>query len=253
MKVSAIITAAGKNSRMHNDLIKRNLKLTNKLVLPLNNNFDSNNFNYDISKNENINECVISKTINNVLQSSDKIDECIIVLGHYKDEIHNAIVNINDNRVKIIENNPAYVGLSKSLLNGIQNSCNDMILAIAGDQPTIGKITLSNIIDKLEEMNATIMDNTNIDNYNDVRRNFVVLRRLAYGKLDTAKGLGMPFATNGKLLSKYLEKYNDNLNPIIRELFNDGFNFYGIKEENDLELININHYKDYKFILEYIK
>lgn len=250
MKVSAIITAAGKNSRMRNDLIKRNISLTNKLLLPLGNG-SFNNDNITIRDDSNINsELVISKTINNVLNSNDKVDECIVVLGHYKDEIKEAIYNMDDSKIKIVENSLVDVCLSKSLLNGIQNSSNDMILAIAGDQPTIGKATLSNIINKLEEMNdnSRNMDNNCGNSY----KNFVVLRRIDYGKLDTAKGLGMPFATNGPLLAKYLNKYDDNLNPIIRKVFDDGFNFYGIKEENNLELININHYGDYEFVLEHL-
>ena len=41
---------------------------------------------------------------------------------------------------------------------------------------------------------------------------------------------------------KYLENENDNLNPILRKIFGDGYTFYGIKEKNELELLNINHY-----------
>ncbi|GEM_PF-3620144 len=37
MTVSAIITAAGKNSRMRKDQISRNISVKNKLVLPFQN------------------------------------------------------------------------------------------------------------------------------------------------------------------------------------------------------------------------
>ena len=32
---------------------------------------------------------------------------------------------------------------------------------------------------------------------------------------------------------KYLENEDDNLNPILRKIFADGYTFYGIKEKND--------------------
>ena len=49
---------------------------------------------------------------------------------------------------------------------------------------------------------------------------------------------------------KYLENENDNLNPILRKIFGDGYTFYGIKEKNELELLNINHYDDYLKLLD---
>ena len=69
------------------------------------------------------------------------------------------------------------------------------------------------------------------------------------GKLDTAEGLGMPFAADRKELIKYIKDKDDNLNPILREIFADGFDFYGIEEDNPSELININHYSEYESIL----
>ena len=67
MTVSAIITAAGKNSRMRKDQISRNISVKNKLVLPFQN------------------KTVLETTIDNALSSN--VDECIVVLGHYSDEI----------------------------------------------------------------------------------------------------------------------------------------------------------------------
>ena len=67
MSISAIITAAGKNSRMRKDQISRNLEVKNKLILPFNN------------------KTVLETTIDNTLSAN--IDECIVVLGHYSDEI----------------------------------------------------------------------------------------------------------------------------------------------------------------------
>jgi len=47
----------------------------------------------------------------------------------------------------------------------------------------------------------------------------------------------------------YLNNEDDNLNPILKKIFKDNFSFYGVKEDNPLELININKYDDYKYIL----
>ena len=55
---------------------------------------------------------------------------------------------------------------------------------------------------------------------------------------------------NIKDIKKYLENENDNLNPILRKIFGDGYTFYGIKEKNELELLNINHYDDYLKLLD---
>ena len=76
-----------------------------------------------------------------------------------------------------------------------------------------------------------------------------ILRRRKTGLLDTAEGLGMPFAANRLELIKYLNGKDDNLNPILREIFADGFDFYGVKEIHPNELININHYSEYESIL----
>ena len=59
----------------------------------------------------------------------------------------------------------------------------------------------------------------------------------------------MPFAADRMELIKYLHDKDDNLNPILREIFADGFDFYGVKENHPNELININHYSEYESIL----
>ena len=109
LKVSAIITAAGKNSRMRKDQMERNIPLQNKLTLPFNS------------------STIIETTIANVL-NTDNIDECIVVLGHFSDEILPLINKIDDSRLKIIENDPVDVGLSVSLLNGL--SCINSDIAV---------------------------------------------------------------------------------------------------------------------------
>ena len=217
LKVSAIITAAGKNSRMRKDQIERNIPLQNKLTLPFNS------------------STIIETTIANVL-NTDNIDECIVVLGHFSDEILPLINKIDDSRLKIIENDPVDVGLSVSLLNGLSCINSDIALCVTGDQPTVSTKTFNSILDcilKFENPKNTIS----------------ILRRLKTGKLDTAEGLGMPFAASRLELIDYLKGKDDNLNPILREMFSDGFDFYGIEEDNPLELININTYSEYESIL----
>ena len=118
LKVSAIITAAGKNSRMRKDQMERNIPLQNKLTLPFNS------------------STIIETTIANVL-NTDNIDECIVVLGHFSDEILPLINKIDDSRLKIIENDPVDVGLSVSLLNGLSCINSDIALCVTGDQPTV--------------------------------------------------------------------------------------------------------------------
>ena len=77
-----------------------------------------------------------------------------------------------------------------------------------------------------------------------------ILRRRKTGLLDTAEGLGMPFVAPRLNLMKYLENEDDNLNLILRKIFADGYTFYGIKEKNEKELLNINHYEDYLNLLD---
>ena len=62
--VSAVITAAGKNKRMINDLKSRGLGIKHKLLMDLQG------------------KPVIIRTIENVLKSGVK--KCVVVLGHYK-------------------------------------------------------------------------------------------------------------------------------------------------------------------------
>ncbi len=212
MSISAIITAAGKNSRMRKDQISRNLEVKNKLVLP----FD--------------NKTVLETTIDNTLSSN--IDECIVVLGHYSDEILEAISNDYEDKVKFIINNPYDVGLSTSLYNGLSNISSDFALCVTGDQPTVSTETFNRMIDVL-------------DKCENPYKTISILRRRKTGLLDTAEGLGMPFVAPRINLMEYLENEDDNLNPILRKIFADGFTFYGVKEKNKKELLNINHYDDY--------
>ena len=212
MSISAIITAAGKNSRMRKDQISRNLNIQNKLILPFNN------------------KTVLETTIDNTLSAN--IDECIVVLGHYASEILEAISdNYNDDVIFII-NNPCDVGLSTSLFNGLSNISSEFALCVTGDQPTVSSETFNKMIKVFK-------------NSQNPYKTISILRRRKTGLLDTAEGLGMPFVAPRKNLMKYLENENDNLNPILRKIFADGYTFYGIKEKNKKELLNINHYDEY--------
>ena len=217
MSVSTIITAAGKNSRMRKDQISRNIELKNKLVLPFRE------------------KTVIETTIDNALSAN--VDECIVVLGHYSDEILDAIYDNYKGFVKFVKNNPVDVGLSVSLFNGLSNIESDYALCITADQPTVSAETFDKMIEVCQ-------------NAEDPERTIAILRRRKTGVLDTAEGLGMPFVAHKSNLMKYLENENDNLNPILRKMFDDGFVFYGIKEKNELELLNINHYDDYLKLMD---
>lgn len=217
MSISTIITAAGKNSRMRKDQISRNMDLKNKLILPF------------------MDKTVLETTINNALSAN--IDECIVVLGHYASEIMEAIGNNYEGSVKFIHNNPVDVGLSTSLFNGLANSQYDYALCITGDQPTVSAETFNKMIEVSQ-------------NSENPEKTISILRRRKTGLLDTAEGLGMPFVAHRKNLMGYLENEDDNLNPILRKIFDDGYTFYGIKEKNKKELLNINHYEDYLSLLD---
>lgn len=217
MSISTVITAAGKNSRMRKDQISRGIELTNKLILPFGG------------------KTVIETTIDNALSSN--IDECIVVLGHYSSEIKEAIFDNYKDDVKFILNNPVDVGLSTSLFNGLSNIDSDFALCITADQPTVSTQTFNKLIEVSQ-------------NSNNPYETISILRRRKTGLLDTAEGLGMPFVAPRENLMRYLENEDDNLNPILRKIFDDGYTFYGIKEKNEKELLNINHYDDYLKLLD---
>lgn len=214
--VSAVITAAGKNTRMRRDLEKLDLELKNKLTFFLKNN-----------------QSIIETTLNNVLNAG--VDECIIVLGHYSNEIRDSLSHINNPKIKIIENNPHNVGLSSSLYNGLKNTSSDTVLCVSGDQPTVTTTTYINLIN-------TFLKNS--------KKSISILRRRDIGVLNTAEDLGMPFVSSKKSLIPYIKNEDGNLNPILRKIFDDDFTFIALKENNPLELININHYEDYLYVLK---
>ena len=217
MTISTIITAAGKNSRMRKDQISRNIELRNKLILPFKD------------------KTVIETTIDNALSAN--VDECIVVLGHYASEIKEAIFDNYKDSVRFVTNDPVDVGLSVSLYNGLSSISSDFALCITADQPTVSTETFNKMIDVIGKCD-------------DPYRTISILRRRKTGILDTAEGLGMPFVAPRENLMKYLENEDDNLNPILRKIFADGYTFYGVKEKNEKELLNINHYDDYLKLLD---
>ena len=217
MSISTVITAAGKNSRMRKDQLSRNIELKNKLILP----FEG--------------KTVIETTIDNALSSN--VDECIVVLGHYASEIKEAICDNYKDDVKFVVNNPVDVGLSVSLYNGLSNITSDFALCVTGDQPTVSTETFNRMIDVMGKCDNPY-------------KSISILRRRKTGILDTAEGLGMPFVAPRENLMKYLKNEDDNLNPILRKIFSDGYTFYGVKEKNKKELLNINHYDDYLQLLD---
>jgi molybdenum cofactor cytidylyltransferase len=214
--VSCIITAAGKNRRMREDLQRKGLELQHKLLLKIND------------------EPLITCTVKKALKTDTK--ECIVVLGHFMDDIYPVLNDINDPRLHIIENAEVDVELSQTLLNGVLNSENDYCLCLAGDQPTVTQKTMQNLINQL--LNSSDPENT-----------ISILARGRTEYLDSAQGLGMPFACPVSLLEHYLHGAEDNLNPILRKMVADGVSLYGVQGQNDLELVNINRYDDYLEVL----
>ena len=171
MSISCVITAAGKNSRMRKDLISRNLDLKNKLILPFKD------------------KTVLETTIDNALSAN--IDECIVVLGHYCDEIKEVVFNNYKDSVKFIENNPHDVGLSTSFFNGLVNCKYEFALCITADQPTVTTDTFNELI-KISQ------------NSDNPSKTIAILRRQNHGLLDSAEGLGMPFVGHRINLMNYL-------------------------------------------------
>jgi molybdenum cofactor cytidylyltransferase len=210
--VSAIITAAGKNRRMREDFKARDMEICHKLLLDLHG------------------MPLIIQTIQNTLNTG--VDECIVVLGHYGDEITAVIDEFDDEKVRVILNPELHVELSESLLNGVKKVKSDYCLCIAADQPTISTETLKNLI-------KGVFDSPEPEN------TVSILARGKTGYLDSAEGLGMPFACHSDILKKYLKGQSDNLNPLLRNMVKDGVILYGVPSRNDLELININTYDDY--------
>jgi molybdenum cofactor cytidylyltransferase len=105
---SCIITAAGKNRRMREDLKNKGMEIRHKLLLEING------------------SPLINFTVKNALRTD--IDECIVVLGHFMDELYPALEIITDSRLRIIENQELDVELSQTLLNGVVNSRYDYCL-----------------------------------------------------------------------------------------------------------------------------
>jgi len=213
--VSAVITAAGKNRRMLEDLKYRGMPANHKLLMDIHG------------------KTVIIRTIEHILDSG--VDECVVMVGHFSDQISAVLKNFPDERLKIIENNDFNVELSQTLLNGVKNLKSGLVLCVAADQPTVTSETMKKLIDKAFK-------------YKNSENIVSVLARKEDTYLKSAEGLGMPFVCHSKLLLKYLPKHEDNLNPILRKMISDGVTFYGIPAINDLELVNINRYQDYIYI-----
>ena len=214
--MDCVITAAGKNSRMINDFEQMNKKPIHKLKLEINK------------------KPIIVHTIEKVLNSN--IENIIISLGYYKEEIYDILKEYDLLDYVTIKINPKLdVDLSQTIQNSIKDNTDNYYLFMAADQPTITTQTINKLIDV-------------IDNCSNPKNTISVLRRRKTGWLDTAEGLGMPICCDGKLLYDYVIKENSNLNPILREMIKNNVEFYAIKEANEFELININHYEDYLIV-----
>jgi molybdenum cofactor cytidylyltransferase len=200
---------------MREDLVSKGMKIKHKLLMDLKG------------------EPVIVRTIENVLKSGVK--NCIVVLGHYSEEIDSVLKNFSDSRVKIIYNHDINSELSQTLLNGVKNIESGLCLCVAADQPTVTYDTMTKLIE-------------NAIKYGNPENIVSILARKETGFLESAEGLGMPFVCHSKLLLNYLPKHQDNLNPILRKMKSDNVVFYGTPALNDLELVNINRYNDYLYV-----
>lgn len=213
--ISAVITAAGKNRRMVEDLKIRGVEANHKLLMDLQG------------------KPVIIRTIENVLKSG--VEECVVVIGHFSDEISAVLENFPDKRMRIIKNPDFNVELSETLLNGVKSLESGLVLCVAADQPTVTSESITKLIEKALK-------------YQNPENIVSILARKKYGYLESAEGLGMPFVCHSKLLLNYLPKHEDNLNPILRKMISDGVVFYGTPAINDVELVNINRYQDYLYV-----
>ena len=129
--MDAIITADGRNSRMIDDFRKKNKKPIHKLKLEINN------------------KPILIHTIEKTLNS--EVNQVIIALGHYKEEIYELLKEYNLNKiVKIKVNSNVDVGLSKTILNCLEDNLDENYIYLAGDQPTITTNTINNLIKTLE-------------------------------------------------------------------------------------------------------
>ena len=211
--MDAIITAAGKNSRMINDFKKMNKTPIHKLKLKIND------------------KEILIHTLDNILESD--IDNITVILGNFREEIYELLKEygmLNKVTVKYNKNND--VGLSQSIITGLDGCSDKYYFFGAADQPTITSNTINSMIERLE--NSPRPQNT-----------ISILARRKTGWLESAEGLGMPFCCYGKLLYNYLKDENDNLNPILRKMIKENVDFYGVEANNKLELLNINCYEEY--------
>lgn len=166
------------------------------------------------------NKPILLHTLSNVFNS--KIDECIIV--YREKEIFNLIKNLDIKIVKVDK-----VPLSYSLLSGVKECNNEICLCVAGDQPFVTSETFNNLI------------KTSIKK--DVLS--ILGRKGKEGYVENVEGLGMPFVTRKELLLRYLPQYPGNINPILKKMLNNNVKIYAIPPLKEIELLNINTYKDY--------
>ena len=216
--MDAIITAAGKNSRMINDFKRMNKTPIHKLKLKIDD------------------KEILIHSIENILESN--IENITIVLGNFREEIYELLDEYDlTDKITIKYNRDNDVALSQTITTALEGCEDRFYLFAAADQPTITSGTINTMIEKLEN---------SPNPYNTIS----ILARRKTGWLDSAEGLGMPFCCYGKLLNDYLKGENDNLNPILRKMIKNEVEFYGVQSSNNLELLNINCYDEYLKIKE---
>ncbi|SJZ33434.1 molybdenum cofactor cytidylyltransferase [Selenihalanaerobacter shriftii] len=88
-------------------------------------------------------ETIIERVVDNLIMAN--VDEIVVVLGHYDDEIRPLLTSLN---IKIVYNPYYKAGQSTSLvrgLNSIEEDCTG-ILCMLGDQPLVEVNTLNQLI-----------------------------------------------------------------------------------------------------------
>lgn len=165
-KVSAVILAAGKSTRMGQQ----------KLLMPY--------------QNSTIIKSIVDKSLNS------SAVQTIVVLGSHKDEIKKELNNYN---VNFIENKLFEIGMLSSIQAGLSavDKKSDGILVLLGDQPMVSEIIINQLITSFQKTTKGLI----IPTYNGKRGHPVLIHskyKDSIHQLNTAIGLRELFLNNGK-------------------------------------------------------
>lgn len=122
MKITGVVLAAGKSSRMGK----------NKLLMKFKN------------------HTVIEETISQLLNS--KVDDVIVVTGYESSRVKQLLNNFYHYKITIVKNNKYELGRAESIKCGIKNisSHADAVLFMVGDKPTVNALLINRAIEKFK-------------------------------------------------------------------------------------------------------